>query len=221
MCDFEMDLQTAPLADIEVPVGGGQPLTLEDLEQWHAGIAPETLGAEGLLLDDLEHAVQQHTEPVSAPAEPKTVKVLRRDGASETELSETEQLKQALKFTQGNHRYALDKRDDLRRLSKQSELLFQRIPQYVERLSQVMHAHEQCQLLYDRLSELSEKRGAANLIIQTARQIEVLEKNLKEKRFRREELKKMQEDLQLHQELTARYQQLFELTAQIELLKFD
>ncbi len=221
MCDFEMDLQTAPLADVDLPVGGSQPLTLEDLEQWHAGIAPETLGAEGLLLDDLEHAVQQTTAPVSPPAEPKAVKVLRVEDADDNIEDPLAELNRVLQFAQGSHRYALDKRDDLRRLAKQSELLFQRIPQYLERLSQVMHAHEQCQLLYDRLSELSEKRGAANLIIQTARQIEVLEKNLKEKRFRREELKKIQQDLQFHQELTARYQQLFALSAEIELLKFD
>lgn len=233
MCDFEMDVQTvAPLAEAELPAAGQQPLTLADLEQWHAGVVPETLGtenqeSEGRFLDDLENALQAPEQDLSG-AQPRAVKVLRvpTEEAAEDEVSrDPEQalkaLKEALRFEQGNRRYALDKRDDLRRLAKQSELLLQRAPQYLERLSQVIHAHEQCQLLYDRLSDLSEKRGAATLIIQTARQIEVLEKNLKEKRFRREELKKIQQDLALHHELTLHYQQLFQQISQIELLSFD
>lgn len=246
MCDFERELQSpAPLADVDLPAAaqGAQGLTLEDLEQWHSGVTPETSALAEVPLDDLASELDYalNTEPPT----PKVVKVHKTeteeaveaaeqtselDSASESNLEPSlepdaeqamEALLSAFQFQQGNQRYALNKRDDLRRLTKQSELLLQRLPQYLDRLVQVLHAQEQCQRLYDRLSDLSEKRGAAALIIQTARQIEVLEKNLKEKRFHAEELKKVQADLSAHQGLMERYQQIFDLMPHLELLKFD
>lgn len=242
MCDFERELQSpAPLADVDLPSAsqGVQGLTLEDLEQWHSGVTPETSALSEVPLDDLAFELD-HTLNTE-PAAPKVVKVHKteteevleaaaqiadQDSDPESHLEpDAEQAMEALlsafQFQQGNQRYAMNKRDDLRRLTKQSELLLQRLPQYLDRLVQVLHAQEQCQRLYDRLSDLSEKRGAAALIIQTARQIEVLEKNLKEKRFHAEELKKVQADLSAHQGLMGRYQEIFDLMPHLELLKFD
>jgi hypothetical protein len=236
MCDFEREgpypLESqAPLADVHLP--GAQGLTLEDLEQWHAGVEP-TLQLEDALAektdakDDIERPL---LKPVPAPV--SGVRVLKKGKSPKKSPTTThsapdngdegslEALNALLAWQLDSHHYALNKREDLKRLSKQSDLLLQKVPQYLERLTQVLHAHEQCQLLYARLAELSEKRGAAALIIQTARQVEVLEKNLKEKRFRAEELKKIQADLSTHLALTERYQAIFQQVKALQMLNLD
>ncbi len=216
MCDFEREGQyplesQAPLADIQLPKAQG--LTLEDLEQWHTGVEPD-LKPEELLGDDLSLS--------PTPSTGRRVRVLKKEDPIQSVPETTPaELNALLSWSVDTHRYALSKREDVKRLSKQSDLLFQRIPQYLDRLTQVLHAHDQCQLLYERMAELSEKRGSAALIIQTARQVEVLEKNLKEKRFRAEELKKMQTDLSAHLALTERYQAIFQQIPHLNILNLD
>lgn len=228
MCDFERGFEQgtertqqhlsesqAPLAHVELPSGQG--LTLEDLEQWHTGVEPE-LQLEDVLTDETEVAPQPDR---ATPADP--VRVLKKSSAETTTdtIASLDNLTALFAWQTDTHYYALNKREDIKRLSKQSDLLFQRVPQHLERLAQVLHAHEQCQILYDRLAELSEKRGSAALIIQTARQVEVLEKNLKEKRFRVEELKKMQADLSTHLTLVQRYQAIFQQVSALDILNLD
>lgn len=225
MCDFERELQDplesqAPLADVQLPQRS-QGLSLVDLEQWHAGKEPE-LKLTDLLEEDMTPAVSSFSKS------PSVVRVKKKQENPEILLSEcsesevsVESLKDLFCLPLDSHQYALNQREDLRRLSKQSDLLFQKIPQYLERLNQVLYAHEQSQVLYTRLADLSKKRGSAALIIQTARQVEVLEKNLKEKRFRAEELKKMQSDLNAHLVLAQRYQDVFQQVSALDILTLD
>lgn len=217
MGGFDQELQyplvsEPPLADVELPARS-QGLSLDDLEQWHAGKAPEPR------LDDLlEDEAPPPPAAFSFSESPSVVRVKKKRQSTDVTL---ESLKSLFPLSIENRNYALNKREDVKRLSKQSDLLFQRVPQYLERLTQVLYAHEQCQALYTRLADLSEKRGSAALIIQTARQVEVLEKNLKEKRFRAEELKKMQSDLSAHLALTQRYQAVFQQISDLDILNID
>lgn len=229
MCDFEQELEyplesQAPLANVQLPSAQGLGLTLEDLEQWHAGEEPELQLSEILADEELSSAHSFSASP-SVVRVKKTIQNV--DKPQNKTLSEAlpsntlEDLKALFALSIENHHYALNKREDMKRISKQSDLLFQKLPQYLDRLIQVLHAHEQNQILYARLAELSEKKGSAALIIQTARQVEVLEKNLKEKRFRAEELKKMQMDLKAHLILVERYQAVFQQVNDLAMLNID
>ncbi len=211
----------APLENVELK-SPGVGLTLEDLEQMHAGeLDPEELLSEDVLDEDVldEDALDELELNSLKPSVKKSVKVSLVNAEVPESLSReslVEELQQAFQWQEDQRKYALNRLDDTRRVLKQTQQLFQRLPQYVERLSQVLHAQEQCLILYDRLADLSENRGAAATIIQTARQIEVLEKNLLEKSFKGDELTQMQTDLERHQRLTARYQQIFDLAVALE-----
>lgn len=185
--------EPAPLAHADLEQLQG--LTLEDLEGLHGDgsddeqIAPTTLEMSAQDVEQLESAVgfemQAHAGQVPTWAEDLNEGV-----------SPDKQLRSALVLSLAGEEVHLDQKDDLREISNQVVKLFQEtLPASMQRLSQFLHAREQSDHLYDRLSELSTKRGSALEIIQTAKQIENMEKVLQGDRQSNAEIAALDQEL--------------------------
>ena len=226
----------APLAQVAVEQARG--LTLEDLEALHDEDSPEILELDAALSEELalEQDLREGNEELTSahifsadPAPARSVKVRvqkhgddeESDGAPPERAAVLASLEQAFAFEYKEQRYSLNQLDDTRQLLKQAQHVLQYLPQYVDRLSQVMHAQAQCVELYEQLAQLSEQRGSAAEIMQTARQIEVLEKNLREKAFQEQELEQMIEALSQHQRLISHYERIFQGASQLSSLNLD
>jgi len=178
----------APLAHADL--SNTQGLTLEELTQMHEAHAPDNAnGSYDENTPPEEHWITSHEK--TAPEQ---------------------DLKRALELELEHDTFQLDQKDDLLDLSGRAVTLFQKtLPETMNSLSKTLHAREQINLLYDRLSDLSEKRGAATNIIQTARQIENLESILQQEQVGSENLLSVQSEINVLIQILQRYDQVFTL----------
>lgn len=169
---------------------------------------------QGLTLEDLDRL--HSTQPAEAQSEPPAEDA-QPDWVSEMQGPSIEkQLREALVINLGSEDLHLDQKDDLYQLNQALNKLFQNtLPESMLRLSQYLHAREQSNHLYDKLSELSSKRGAATEIIQTAKQIEQVEKVLQQDRPQAEKYQALDSQLSQLEQLTQRYRQIFALAQEL------
>ncbi len=207
-----MKKKNAPLADADLTQVQG--LTLEDLTRMHDN-------------EDLpnEPSSTLEMDPVNEFVEESDLALEHHGLLAETEAWVEELqaprplklLKQAMLLKRESGDLHLDQLDDIRRVQNVSQEVFSHyLPDLMQRLGKVMHAHEQIAILYDRLSELSEKRGAATTIIETAKQVESLEKTLKVDTVSEEERVVISEDLDFLVEALQGYQSIIKLTAALQ-----
>lgn len=201
-----MNPTDAPLAQTDLSSLSG--LTLEDLDRLHGdnALPPSTLEA-----DVPGPEAQSEADLAEAQQGVDTGNWLE-DMAPTPE----QELRKALLLTLEGEQYHLEQKDDLRRLAPLTQTLLEtRLPEALQRLGQWLHAREQSNHLYDRLAELSERRGAAATIIQTAKQIETVEKSLQGDQVPAAELKQLDHDLAQLAELIARYRAICQLAEQL------
>lgn len=185
----------------------------------HAPLAHADLSnTQGLTLDDLTRMHQAHSQDKTPHSEPE-VSAQPESPSSEEHWEQTYQksapeqnLKRALELELEHDTFQLDQKDDLIALSDRASNLFQKtLPNTMERLSKTLHAREQINVLYDRLSDLSERRGAATNIIQTAKQIETLEAVLHKEQVEPQNLDAVQAEIHVLLQILQRYDQVFSL----------
>ena len=201
--------EPAPLAEADMTQLQG--LTLEDLDRLHG----EPIEAEP---NTLEMSAQ-----TDAPLESAIGFELQAHAGHTPDWDETaidnspdQQLRQALVLSLESGEIRLDQKDDLRQLGQSADKLFQTsLPGAMQRLSQYLHAREQSDHLYERLAELSSRRGAAMEIIQTAKQIEQMEKVLSEDKLDSQEIFQLEREVGQLAEVLARYQELFRLAREL------
>ncbi|MGV3523572.1 MAG: hypothetical protein ACO1RX_05075 [Candidatus Sericytochromatia bacterium] len=201
-----MNPTDAPLAQTDLSSLSG--LTLEDLDRLHGdpALPPSTLetdmpGPEAQSEADLAEAQQG---------------VDTGNWLEDMAPTPEQELRKALLLTLEGEQYHLDQKDDLRRLAPLTQTLLEtRLPEALQRLGQWLHAREQSNHLYDRLAELSERRGAAATIIQTAKQIETVEKSLQGDQVPAAELEQLDQDLAQLAELIDRYRAICQLAQQL------
>lgn len=180
----------APLAEADLTQVQG--LTLEDLTRMHGGDSPQAPSEEAF--------APNSASGTEEPEEPHWME------------NENQNLQQALHLELEQDSFQLDQRDDLQALAERANALFQhKLPETMERLSKSLHAQEQISHLYTRLSELSEQRGAAATIIQTARQIENLEQLLQKEQVDSEKIQTVQNEIEVFQQILQQYTQVFQL----------
>ncbi len=202
----------APLAHADVDQLQG--LTLEELEQLHGENiqqitdGPTTLEVTqdpGLLESAVGFELQAHAGQVPTWAEDL------KEG-----VSADKQLRSALVMTLGSEEVHLDQKDDQREIANRAHKLFQdTLPTSMQRLGQFLHAREQSDHLYDRLSELSTKRGAAMDIIQTAKQIENMEKVLQGDKLSETEIAAIDAELSQMAEVIANYRKICKIALEL------
>ncbi|HEY9842982.1 MAG TPA: hypothetical protein V6D23_21120 [Candidatus Obscuribacterales bacterium] len=197
----------APLAEADLSELQG--LTLEDLARLHGDSVEDT--------PVTMEMSEQSEEPIESDV---ALELQAHAGNMPAWVDEVpapdKQLRQALVLSLGNEEVHLDQKDDLRRITHQAGELFQdTLPGAMQRLSQFLHAREQSDHLYDRLAELSSKRGAAVEIIQTAKQIENLEKVLESEKLYGDELYKLEAELEQFEQVIGRYREIFRLAQQL------
>lgn len=205
-----MKKKNAPLADADLSQVQG--LTLEDLTRMHDNEElepPNTLELDLIneFVEESDLALEHHgllAETESWVDDLQAPRPLK-------------QLKQAMILQRESGDLHLDQLDDIRRIQNVSQQVFASyLPDLMQRLNKVMHAHEQIAILYDRLSELSVKRGAATTIIETARQVENLEKTLDSDTISPEEQAVIGEDLDFLVQALQGYQSILNLTLALE-----
>lgn len=200
----------APLAHADIDEM--QNLTLEDLARLHGEDLPEsptTLElsdqADAPIESDLALELQAHAgqQPAWADDLPSP--------------SHDRLLRKALVMSLDGEEVHLDQKDDQRRICQAAVQLFQdSLPTAMQSLLQFLHAREQSDHLYDRLSELSNSRGAATEIIQTAKQIENVEKILQGERPDAAQIGKLEQDLAQLAEVVERYLEICRLARSLD-----
>lgn len=194
---------SAPLADADLSEMQG--LTLEELTRLHGESVDEPAATletdeqdDNLTESEVGFALQEHA------------------GQAEFEAPVDRRLRQALVISYGGEEVHLDQKDDLRVISSQAVNLFQEtLPESMQRLGQFLHAREQTEHLYDRLSELSNNRGAAAEIIQTAKQIESFDKQLQQEQLEVSQFSKLDAELAQFEQVIASYRKICALAVQL------
>lgn len=195
MSDYNTD---APLATTDF--NGMEGLTLDDLQRLHGSDAPPaTLEA-------------SPTEP--EPTESELAFELQEHAGQEAPVDR--RLRQTLVMSLDGEEIHLDQKDDLRGITAQAVQLFQdTLPQAMQHLGQYLHASEQIEHLYDRLAELSNSRGAAADIIQTAKQIEHFEKQLQQEQLDVAQFSHLDSGLAQFEAVIQRYREVCALAARL------
>lgn len=190
----------APLAETDLTQVQG--LTLEDLARMHGDDTSSLeVSSEATPADASQE--EDSSESGQAPWQEETQSVDRR-------------LRQALILSLGQEEVHLDQKDDLRQITAQAVELFQEtLPDTMQRLGQFLHAREQTEHLYDRLTELSNNRGAASEIIQTAKQIEALEKVQQQDQIDQQELNRLDQQLAQMKRVVSRYREICALAMEL------
>lgn len=197
--------ETAPLAETDISDLEG--LTLEDLTRLHA---LEEDSPPPVSIDN-EYVTSESAESAELAENPQAWVEEMQDNPSQRKL------KSALLFESNHETYHLEQGDDIRRLAQRSQQLFQSsLPELMQSLSQRFHAQEQLNILYDRLSELSESRSGASQLLQTAKQIESMEKVLQEEQISSNDQHTVRQELALLTAVLQRYDQILAGLDQLE-----
>lgn len=198
----------APLA--EADVSQFQNLTLEDLALMHGDEMPDA------------PATLEMSDQPDMPIEADLALELQahagnQPGWSDDGPSVDRRLRQALVMSLGQDEVHLDQKDDLRQLSQFAVKLFQEtLPNTMQSLGQFLHAREQSEHLYDKLAELSSRRGSAQEIIQTAKQIENFEKVLQGEQLNHQEISRLEGELEQIGQVIARYREILALAREMD-----
>lgn len=207
-----MKKKNAPLAETDLSQIQG--LTLEDLTRMHNNEELPDEPATTLELDPINEFVEESDLALQHHGLLAETEAWGADLQTPRPLK---QLKQAMVLHAPGGDLHLDQLDDIRRIQHVSEQVFSNyLPDLMQRLGKVMHAHEQIGILYDRLSELSEKRGAAVTIIETAKQIESFEKTLASDTVGEEETGVISQELNFLVQALQGYQSILKLTSALE-----
>ena len=207
-----MKRKNAPLADADLTQVQG--LTLEDLTRMHDNEELPSEPPNTLEMDIINEFIEESDLALEHHGLVEETEAWVEDLQAPRPLK---QLKQAMLLQRESGDLHLDQLDDIRRIHKVSQEVFTTyLPDLMQRLGKVMHAHEQIAILYDRLSDLSEKRGAATTIIETAKQIESLEQTLATDTISEEEQLVMSDDLDFMVDALRAYQSILKLTSALE-----
>lgn len=204
MIHHETTENKAPLADLDL--GQMQGLTLEDLAQLHG--QPDQTNSEEAPEPDESQTVSEDSDESdnSNPYLPESI----------AEIHPEKQLQQALIIGFGKEELHLDQKEDIETLQQHVNHLFQHdLPDTMQQLGQYLHAREQSNYLYSRLSELTQQRSSANEIIQAGKQIEALERILQSGQPQAQDLQALEQKLSQVEQVIVRYRELCQLAQQI------
>ncbi len=204
----------APLADLDLEQMQG--LTLEDLAQLHGQTEhthSDQTNSEDSSDQDASQADSEDNDELAnllASSEPNLPE-------STFEIHPEKQLQQALIIGFGKEELHLDQKEDIETLQQHVNHLFQHdLPDTMQQLGQYLHAREQSNYLYSRLSELTQQRSSANEIIQAGKQIEALERILQNGQPQAQELQALEQKLLQFEQVISRYRELCQLAQQIQ-----